>query len=779
MSSAKGVRVFLGLVVLILALLALPAVQGAIADWLEPAVAASGNWPGPPVSELIEGNPAVTYALVTGGERRLAFRRAVDQSGDSWGDPVTVQGGATDLLPLALEEIDGRAAILFQDVAAGQLKYVRAVDVDGETWGEAVVVADDAVEAWLLNINGLPSVIFRHSAVDALSGKWVDNLFITKSETAVGSDWSTPQSVLRLTDHEYRKGAAAVVDGRAAIAFVAISGVNQCSLSFLLASDPSSENWSSPALLTNGVGCYAPTLALAEVDGRMAVVVDIEAGSSKYVDYLMATSGAGNSWNGPVHVDGPFSPFDQLTAVLREIDGKPVIALARESNPWETPYWTIAAGSTADGQAWSKSNPLPDVTASALMLLEVNNQIALTYNALRYANPRTWRTEYLRASELPSPGWATPYVLESTLKFESGSDLVDVGGQPAIGYNAAYPGPNLRYVRASDPIGSAWSTPVVVAPQKPAGRHLSLAVVNGNPAMIFTDQIENTLSFIRALDGQGANWGAEVPIDAGRFDHSGNTLMVVDEMPAVIYYDYDLGRVKYVRAKNTDGTSWNTPQVLDLNNVAPFSAAVINDLPALVYSGDSNWGIGPYLSFARAASAAGSSWSETLVTDDEIYAQNLSVHEIGGKPAIAFTYHSVGGPVLAYVVSSDSEGATWEKPVKIGSVSSYLSALNLREHGGKPVIMYVANGELRYVAAESEDGATWANPEVVAKGVGYGTDPEVLDDCPAASFLSRILAGPNVCARNLRAGDANANAYPLAHSHEYTNGHEYTLAGGI
>jgi hypothetical protein len=72
----------------------------------------------------------------------------------------------------------------------------------------------------------------------------------------------------------------------------------------------------------------------------------------------------------------------------------------------------------------------------------------------------------------------------------------------------------LKYVRATDASGSAWSSPLTLDSTGEVGWFTSLAVVNGYPAIGYYDFNNYDLKYVRATDTSGGAWGNLVILDS-------------------------------------------------------------------------------------------------------------------------------------------------------------------------------------------------------------------------------------------------------------------------
>ncbi len=250
----------------------------------------------------------------------------------------------------------------------------------------------------------------------------------------------------------------------------------------------------------------------------------------------------------------------------------------------------------------------------------------------------------------------TPIVVDAGSGIGSGAigqyaSLAVVNGNPAIAYQAT-PNRDLKYVRATDADGTAWSTAVTLDFSGDVGSHICLAVVNGNPAMSYYDSTNLDLKYVRATDADGTTWGTPVTIDSTGNVGQYTSLTVVSGNPAISYFDATNNTVKYVRATDPSGTAWGVLLTLDSATAKPSTLLMVNGNPAISYPGS---GTGKYV---RANDASGTTWGAPVLVGSGL---SGSMAIVNGNPAIIGYNMS-----SAFVRANDPNGASWGAAVQTG-----------------------------------------------------------------------------------------------------------------
>jgi hypothetical protein len=314
-----------------------------------------------------------------------------------------------------------------------------------------------------------------------------------------------------------------------------------------------------------------------------------------------------------------------------------------------------------------------------------------------------------------SPGTSDPLTSMTPIDVDTGGNysgkasLVVVNGNPA---SSCYDSSNgdLKYVRAADPNGATWNTPVTVDAFGgfDVGGHNSLAIVNGNPAIAYLDNTNQNLKYVRASDANGTSWGAPLIVDAPGNTGEHPSLSVVNGNPAICYCDTSNGKLRYARATDSNGTSWGAPVDLDNANSSPITLLVVNGKPAVSYRKSVNQGW-----YVRSNDVSGTSWG----TPVNVYiGTGGAMAIVNGRPAICSYGYS------SYVRANDADGTSWGTPVQLPGTANSLAVIN-----GYPAIF----GDGVYMRSLNADGTVWSNFVSVTGNASGVTSLTLINGQPA------------------------------------------------
>jgi hypothetical protein len=268
-------------------------------------------------------------------------------------------------------------------------------------------------------------------------------------------------------------------------------------------------------------------------------------------------------------------------------DLKFVRALDASGTTWGAPV-TVASGSGNQGEACS--------------LLVVDGFPAICYMDNSTSTGMAG-LKFVRAQNAAGTVWGMPTGV--TTGEVTATSLAIVGGHPAIGFVRG-DDLSVRYVRSMLSDGGHWPSSVTIgASSGGTAPYISLAVVNGRPAMGYVHQ--DTLRYSRASDANGEFFW-EAPVNLGSAFVRSVQLIVADGKPGLCYSDDSFG-LKYRRAEDASGTAWGAALTLDSSyGCGTFSSmAIIGGLPTISYWIDSNR---TDLKLVRAQDAGGTLWGD-------------------------------------------------------------------------------------------------------------------------------------------------------------------------
>lgn len=386
--------------------------------------------------------------------------------------------------------------------------------------------------------------------------------------------------------------------------------------------------------------------------------------------------------------------------------------------------------SGALAQSWSAPLQVTDDRGSGGDLGRYNNLVVANGNpAIATIDRAHNRLVWLRAADADGNIWNAPITILPPGVYAHDLSVAIVNGNPAIAYtngNAGFPSGGLMYVRANDPNGDTWGTPVLVDGTPDAGYGPMLKVVNGKPAIAYQRIPFNTVHYyVQALDADGLGWGAPVQITVIATSASATSaLSVVNGYPAIAYRSST--DVTYRRALDADGTSWGTPITIAAGvSPALFNLEVIDGVPCVAYvNGTSN-----DVRFQRAGDADGNTWGALpTITLGTPIISDLRLLEVAGRPAVV--YHDFATNTLKFHRACDAAGAAWYctgSLVDVGSTTTQFTQPALAIVNGNPAVAYAPDNatprRVLYRRATSADGVAWA---------------------PAVTITARPRVGPHV-----------------------------------
>lgn len=662
--------------------------------------------------QIVNGNPAISYWDVTNLD--LKYKRALDPSGISWAASVSVDVGGSVGQFSSLQVANGNPAIAYFDNTNGVLKYARANDATGANWGTPIIIdgtPNVGRYACMQIVNGNPAV----SYYDSGNG----NLKYVRANNPSGTSWGTPVSI----DVSGSAGTSMfVVNGNPAISYYSSASGT---LKYVRASDPSGITWAASVTIdATGIVGLDPSLnvvngnpAIAYYDATnqdlkyvrsndatgsswpVGIAIDVvgntgQSTSLKIVNgypaisyhgnyalkYIRATNASGTSWATPLVVDA-VGYSGQFTC-MQVVNGSPAISHYDPGNgdlKYKRAYDTL-------GDLWNITQDSFDATG------DVGKQTSISMingkPAVAYFDVTNGDLKYVRATNSVGTAWGTPVKVDANNIAPNTISLHDVNGMPAIVYFEYTVG--MRYVRATDSAGTAWGTPLFITG---ASDFFTLLMVNGFPAVSFLNNNTTKLNFRRATNASGTAWAPALVLDPVAYNGLYASMQIVNGMPAISYLDVTNSDLKYIRATNASGTAWGAPVTIDPDGGGPTSLQIVNAFPAICY------GFAPALKYVRALDSSGVTWAAADTIDvSGVNFQSPSLQIINGKPAVS--YYDKTNDDLKYISASDVFGVTWDTPVTldaIGITGQYSSMIPIES--GALTAYYNASAKLPFVVS--------------------------------------------------------------------------------
>ena len=328
------------------------------------------------------------------------------------------------------------------------------------------------------------------------------------------------------------------------------------------------------------------------------------------------------------------------------------------------------------------------------------------------------------------------------------SSLALVGGNPAISYYDSTNG-DLKYAYSSTATGSRaedWTTSLVDnGYENDVGQYTSLAVVDGQPAISYYDATAGALRYAKRNPGWPTGTWSRIVVDtndAGMDVGKYSSLAVIEGRPMIAYYDETNDHLRHAVSLTETGASsddWVTYLTDGTGETGKFCCIAEVDGKAAVSYGDKQAGDLLYKWFSNPAKVA--------VAEGEYLCKATSLAVVDGVPAIGF----LSGQHLMYALSSTPQGTSpddWQL-VDVSS-GSYCYGTSLAVVDGRPALCYCDNDELVYESSiifawsATTSGAYqqhWEEVVVVEEGSPWTRDEGLslgeVDGKPAISYYER------------------------------------------
>jgi len=204
-------------------------------------------------------------------------------------------------------------------------------------------------------------------------------------------------------------------------------------------------------------------------NGNLALVYALDHHPVGTIYYMTSMDVNGDNWNPPVQAG---LNWGNAAIELAVINGRPAICWLDddEGNDLVFAMAEDAAGTTWGPKVLIAEDIMRHITTNApeFSLATVDGMPAVAYHDYRY-NAADDRLMYVRATAADGSAWGTPLEIDSPAEKEPGHwpTLTVIDGVPVITYTAGIKvsfltQSDIRYIRAEDATGTAWTTPVLL-----------------------------------------------------------------------------------------------------------------------------------------------------------------------------------------------------------------------------------------------------------------------------------------------------------------------------
>ncbi len=303
---------------------------------------------------------------------------------------------------------------------------------------------------------------------------------------------------------------------------------------------------------------------------------------------------------------------------------------------------------------------------------QVNGALVTGIPSAVYFESNSGNLFYSRARDSEGRLWRDPFAIDLTPSAGQFPSLAEIAGRPAVAYYDSLSN-SLKYIRCTSSSGSlqsSWSSPpVVVAPMTSITTNsIVLLDVGGRPAIVYGRSSDDKIMYIRAT-GTGesaAHWLATpVEIDSGA-SSAHVSLALVDGNPAMAYYKNS--DIFYKRATSSGGdlaSDWNAVPFSIIGTEDAIadtpSLCVVDGNPAVSFINPMNSTRVYYVRATNSTGATQADWAAPVLMPQISSPFFTDLALVDGKPAV-ITFGSLMGPTLPlFCRSRDAQGATWER----------------------------------------------------------------------------------------------------------------------
>jgi len=764
---------------------------------------------------IANGNPAICY--YNASQQDMEYVRANDTSGSSWGAAAAVdQSIADEGVGCSMFIVNGRPAIAYWN--NGALFYIRASDANGGSWGIPVWldptnpgILTRGVSISLHVNNGKPAVSYY-------SGTPNHDLMYLRALDADGTAWSAPYAVdspdnVGVDCHLTNVGTSPAIsyfdDTANHLKFaICVNAFNQAPTATLVVPQPSVK-LGQPHLL-DASGSFDPDgeVVMYEWDFNDDESIDLNTGIDPHAEYIYPepgvyvprvwvtdNSGASVVASAEVEVRENIRPHAELVATP-DFGNPPFVVNFDASGSsdedgtivsyeWDWDGDGIFDASTDNDPHWSWEY---EVSGEFLAAVKVTDDSGGSDTGTVLCSSNSGPIAVVAPDPVSGPA-PLDVAFDGSGSYDSDGSIVehwwDVRDDGV--YEAHDGGPpdhfearliwnggvkvRLRVKDNGGMFGSAVATINVsggwhvsqVDESGNVGSALSLAIINGRPAISYFDATNLTLKYVRGADANGYNWPASMTLGAiSKYPNScwGTSLAYFNgSFPGIVYNATPVNPADWqrclVRSTNSDGTAWNPIQEVPGGSGSDPSLILVASNPAFA-AVDSD------LIYTRATNATGTAWGVQKIVDTDSGAYGCSMKVVEGQPSIAYTYRGGGAyDKLCYIRSVDDTGDNWGTRIVLEDAQYGIEAVSMAIIDGRPAVAYTVSTSLggdweaRYRRASDVYGNAWPpGHKLLATGCRY--------DISLAEINGRPAVAARTCADHdllyLRAADSTGSA---------------------
>ncbi|MCB1220436.1 MAG: PKD domain-containing protein [Planctomycetales bacterium] len=339
-------------------------------------------------------------------------------------------------------------------------------------------------------------------------------------------------------------------------------------------------------------------------------------------------------------------------------------------------------------------------------------------------------------------GWKRFEISGAASALYSSPAITVIGGHPAITYRRATVPSGLFYAYSSSTIGddlADWTSIDISLSEDPRSTP-DIAQVAGHPAIACYDSANEELLYYRSTTALGLDAADWEMVLVDTLDNNGNDLemAVVNGKPAIAYTDSNPLRLKFAFASTVDGMSASDWDNIDITTDASApDLGLVSGEPAIVYQ-DTVSGALMYAKSSTADGQAPVNWLKVVVDTDSGGGSNPSLAVINGFPSISYYNASLKELRYAYATNENAQNALhWQTPVVVADFIDEGKFSELLEYGDAPAAFYYSENGTEMMMAFSNSRYGRAPEDWESSSVDFNSDnlPQSIDAMVVNGYL--------------------------------------------